>query len=274
MPETVQEYKEEVARESARRKLFADVKKKEKIETKKARLKIFEGGVIGKLTKKQPRTGAGAGRVLRKAVAMASGSEYSISKKGGKGSGRGRGRPKGTYRTRVLPSGRVVKVPTHIYKKMLSAENTQMRLAAAQRQQYAEQLAMGQDPRFQQPVTEDQFLAEPDPYHELEVARAQAGEPIYVQEPSQPFQKIPGKLAQFGRGISKLGGGLRRPQEQVVDAYGRQIQPQYPQRTQRPALIREPNVSVWRADNNILNTPNIFNNPGTAELIPQGRRKL
>jgi len=67
--------------------------------------------------------------------------------------GRGRGRPRQTYKTRVLPSGKVVKVPTAMYKKMLKQEKATFRLAQAQRQamlqQQAEQIAMTQDPRFQ-----------------------------------------------------------------------------------------------------------------------------
>ena len=85
---------------------------------------------------------------------------------------RGRGRPRGTYKARVLPSGRVVRVPTAVYKKMLSAEKAQIRLARVQRQMEAEQLAMQQDMRYQ-PGAEEQFLAEPDQLHEMEVARLQ-----------------------------------------------------------------------------------------------------
>ena len=74
---------------------------------------------------------------------------------------KGRGRPHGTFKTRVLPSGRVVKVHTSVYKKLLAQEKAQIRLARVQRQFEAEQIATEQDPRFQ-PSTDEQFLTEPD----------------------------------------------------------------------------------------------------------------
>jgi len=192
-----------------------------------------------------------------------------------------RGRPKGTYRMRILPSGQRVKVPTHIYKKMLAAERTQMRLAQAQRQQYAEQVAMQQDPRFQS-GGEEQFLAEQDPNHEYNVAMAQAGQPILVQDDSRTFQQAQGALSQFARGVSKIGNLGAKRQEQVVDVYGRTLPPQYPQTPQlqqRPqpqgqGLQREPRVSLFSPTPNILNAPNIFNRPGDSTLLLPRRRGL
>jgi len=81
----------------------------------------------------------------------------STAKKTGK---KGRGRPSGTYKTRYVPGVGAVKVPTHIYKKMMAKAKADARLARVQqelafksqmeqRQMQAEQIAMQQDPRFQ-----------------------------------------------------------------------------------------------------------------------------
>jgi len=81
----------------------------------------------------------------------------STAKKTGK---KGRGRPKETYKVRYVPGVGAVKVPTHIYKKMMAKAKADARLARVQqelafksqmeqRQMQAEQIAMQQDPRFQ-----------------------------------------------------------------------------------------------------------------------------
>ncbi len=117
------------------------------------------------------------GSKLRKAVHLSAPKKSMVRRltapAGKKVKGRGRGRPRQTYKTRVLPSGKIVKVPTHIYKKMLSQEKAAIRLAAAQRQasfqqqMEAEQIAAQTDPRFQ---PKDAFLEAPDMEHEQEVA--------------------------------------------------------------------------------------------------------
>lgn len=263
MVETVQEM-------IARKKLFVDVKRKMREEDK---LRITLRKPV--LSRKVKVRGARVSQIARKAVSL-------VAPKGGfvkaittdtKKKKRGRGRPKGTYKVRYLPSGRAVKVPTYIYKKMLAAEKTQMRLAAAQRQQIAEQIAREQDPRFQQGV-EEQFLAEPDQAHELDVVRAKAGYPIQVQEPGQPvLQRVQGIGSRFIRGISSIGGVRARP-EQVVDQYGRTmpVRPQPQPQPQGQGLIREPQVSLFGAQSNILNAPNIFNKPGESTLLLPKRR--
>lgn len=153
--------------------------------------------------------------------------------KGAKGKPRvkyGRGRPTGTYKVRVLPySGKRVKVPTHIYKKMLSAEKSQYRLAQAERmgsmQMEAEQLAMQQDPRYR-PGAEEQFLAEPDMQHEEALRRAQERAQMTQFEPqrSSTMSKATTLIQNFGRGLSRLGGvrGTKRPMQ--VDQYEKPIQ--------------------------------------------------
>lgn len=195
---------------------------------------------------------------------------------------RGRGRPSGTYKVRYLPSGRAVKVPTHIYKKMLAAEKAQMRLAQAQQmaqvQMQADQLAMQQDMRYQ-PSVEDQFLAEPDQQHEMDVARArQLAEmeqmaQVGVQQKPSVGQRIIKGVGDFGRGVSRIGAVRRQP---MVDEYGRLVeQPQMIQRApgvdMRP---REPRVTVL-GKASLLNVPNSFNNPGQSSILwNKERRRL
>ena len=190
---------------------------------------------------------------------------------------RERGRPKGTYKTRVLPSGRIVKVPTHIYKKMLAAEKAQIRLMRVQRQMAAEELAMQQDPRYQ-PSAEDQFLEEPDQLHEMEVARlqqqAEMAQKMQAGVPQRPGvgQKIIKGVGDFGRGISRIG--KVRPQ-QMVDEYGRVVQQQFRPQPRGMEIRGEPRVTAVSDRANLLNVPNIFNNPGQSEILwNKNRRRL
>jgi len=183
--------------------------------------------------------------------------------------GRGRGRPKGTYKARVLPSGRVVKVPTHIYKKMLAAEKAQIRLAQVQRQMAAEELAMQQDMRYQPPTAEDQFLEEPDQLHEMELARARQLAEMEAMEPEVPPRPSVGRriirgVRDFGRGVSRIG----RVRPQMVDEFGRPIAPQ----PRGMEIRREPRVTAVSERTNLLSAPNIFNNPGQSTVLWNKRR--
>lgn len=205
-------------------------------------------------------------RVARKAVYLAApkGSLVKIitqpKKKKGK---RGRGRPRETYKVRVLPSGKVVKVPTHIYKKMLAAEKAQMRLLRVQAQMQAEQLAMQQDMRYQ-PSAEDQFLEEPDQAHEMELMRARQLAEMEGMEPEIPLRpsvgrRIVRRVGDFGRGVSRIG----RPQPP-------QIQRPIIQPFQRPQprgmeLRSEPRVTAVSGRASLLNVSNRVNNPNNLE---------
>lgn len=184
---------------------------------------------------------------------------------------RGRGRPSGTYKIRYLPSGKVVKVPTHVYKKMLSAEKAQMRLMRVQRQMEAEQVAMQQDPRYQ-PSAEDQFLAEPDQQHEMEVMRAKQEMEVEQQmqqyAPQRPSvgRKIVKGFGDFGRGLSRLGKA--RPQQPMVDQFGRVIeQPQFRPQPRGMEIRGEPRVTAISERASLLNVPNVFNNPGQSSIL-------
>ncbi len=188
---------------------------------------------------------------------------------------RGRGRPRGTYKARYLPSGRIVKVPTRVYKKMLSAEKAQMRLARVQEQMEAEQLAMQTDPRYQQGA-EEQFLAEPDQVHEMEVIRAQQQAELAQMERGyrprpQVGRRIVRGFGDFRRGLSSME--RVRPQPQMVDQFGRQVQLQAPQKVpvvdMRP---REPRVTAISGKANLLNVSGRPNIPNQS-LTPWNKRK-
>jgi len=233
--------------------------------------------------------------VARKAISLVApkGSLVRAITQTKKNSGAGRGRPTGTFRVRVLPSGRAVKVPTHIYKKMLSAEKAQIRLAQAQQmgmaQQKAEQLAMQQDMRYQQPISEEQFLAEPDQQHEMEVMRAQQQAELMGQMearvPQTPSvgQRIIGGLSDFGRGLSRLGQARPQAVDQFgrpIDQFGRPIQQQAfrPQQMgPQPSgmgIKGEPRVTAVSERASLLNVPNTFNNPGESSILWNKKRRL
>ena len=157
---------------------------------------------------------------------------------------RGRGRPSGTYKVRYLPlSGRAVKVPTHVYKKMLSAEKAQMRLAKAQQmaqvQAQADQLAMQTDSRYQS-GSEDQFLAEPDQQHEMEVARVQQMQQLQrVQQPRQ--QPISNNILTATKRQNLLKA-QQPPQRNVVDDYANRNRI-----TLMEGNPRAPRLKFWKA---------------------------
>lgn len=214
-------------------------------------------------------------KIARKAISLAapSGSLVKAITKPSEKS-RGRGRPRGTYKARYLPSGKVVKVPTHIYKKMLSAEKAQLRLMRVQRQMEAEQLAMQQDPRFQ-PGAEEQFLAEPDQLHEAEVMRLQQEAELaqrggVPQRPGIPRKIVKG-VGVFGRGVSRLG---EDSQPRMVDQFGKPVQLQAPPRVpvvdMRP---REPRVTAVSGKANLLNISGKSNTPNQS-LTPWNKRRL
>jgi len=241
---------------------------KRKLDFKK---KIFKTS-----SQRAKERGSTVSRVLRKAISMAAPTGGIVKVATYDRESRGRGRPPGTYKIRRTPMGRIVKVSTADFKRIAAAERAQMRLNRAQQQAMAEQVAMQQDPRYQQSA-DDQFLAEPDQEHEYNVAMAQAGYPIQVQEQVNPLQRVQGVGSQIIRGLSSLGG-VRAQQEQVVDPYGRTM-PVRPQLQQRPqpqgqGLQREPRVSLFSPTPNILNAPNIFNKPGESELLLPRRRRL
>ena len=198
---------------------------------------------------------------LRKAVHLVAPKKSMVRRltkaPGKKGKGGGRGRPEGTFKTRVLPSGKVVKVPTHIFNKMKSAELRNRRLAIAQQQAYIqqqqEQIAITQDPRFQ--PERDGFLESPDMQHEQNVEAEQqrqfAMENLQSMQQQQPqggfVQRAGNIMRRLGAGVNRLGGmGQVRGQPQQLQGQPRQI----------PRTMEE--ARQIKASQNILNVPFIF----------------
>ena len=194
-----------------------------------------------------------------------------ITQPTGKDSGRGRGRPKKSYKLRFVPGVGAVRVPTHIYNKMMSEVKAKRRLAEAQRQanvqqQYeAEQIAMSQDPRFQ---PQDSFLESPDMEHEQEVMQVKQQ---MMMEEQMRQQQVPqrGIVQRAGDVIKRAGAGVSRLGQ---PRYSQQPTSQYPQQysQQQPMLQRpirsEPKVSTVSDKSSILNMPNIFNKPENATI--------
>ncbi len=245
---TVQEAIEQ-ARE--REELFKTARKgikEESLERFKSYLTTpFKKRVVGPLKKADVKVG----KVVRKAVHLLAPKTSMVrritatTKK--KVSGRGRGRPKETYKTRVLPSGKIVKVPTHIYKKMLSQEKAAIRLAQAQRQaliqQQVEQIAITQDPRFQ-PSAEDAWVDSEDMEHEAEVQRLKQQQLIqqqmYRQQQIQrpTIAKRAGEM--FGKTRISLMGTVQPPQ------YQPQYARQYPQQPTQAQPYPAPQLDMER----------------------------
>ena len=195
---------------------------------------------------------------------------------------KGRGRPRKSYKTRYVPGYGFVKVPTAVYKKMMSKIKAEARLKKAYEkaeiQTQADQLAMQQDMRYQQGA-EDQFLMEPDQVHEMEVMRAQqqaeAGQQMDQQREQYSQQqrvgvgqKIVKGFGDFGRGLSRVG--KVRLQQPMFDEFGRPIQQIQGQQVRSQmvgmGVRREPTITAVSKRANILNVPNIFNNPGRSNL--------
>jgi len=173
------------------------------------------------------------GAMVRKAISL-------VAPKGGmvrritttkkeKVPGRGRGRPKKSYKLRYVPGIGTVRVPTHIYNKMMAEVKAKRRLVEAQRQAEAEQLAMTQDPRYQ-PSAEDAWVESEDFEHEADVQRVKQQQLIRQQMYQQQQVQRPTVAKRAGEMFGKVKLSLMetaRPQ-QYQPGYA---QP-YPQRPQ------------------------------------------
>jgi len=152
----------------------------------------------------------------------------------GKDSGRGRGRPEGTFKTRVLPSGQQVKVPTAVYKKMVSQQKSQMRLQAEIRRARLS-APMSDDPRFQGDPQMDAYLASEDSGEQMAMqdafARQQALQQAQGAQPQGPsgMQRLRMAARRMGQmsqarqpqqGYGFTGGGM------MSRGYGQQVNPQ------------------------------------------------
>ncbi len=226
------------------------------------------------------------------------GTVSSYTGKGKKPEG-GRGRPHGTYKTRFVPGVGPVKVPTHIYRKMMSEVKAKRRLAQAKRQagiqeQYeAEQIAMAQDPRFQQ-TGEDQFLDAPDMDHEARVASIRERQ-LYQQQverlkrqPGQPTQQRANFITRAGEMFGRVGGGLLSPQQgrqqlpsqaepysvrQVPGIIHPQIDSNMFHRSEPQVIVTGGKSIMFQKKSNLLSQGNEFNRPEDSVLERGGVKR-
>jgi len=216
----------------------------------------------------------------------------SYTKKGTKGD-RGRGRPHGTYKARYVPGYGTVKVPTNVYRRMMSKAKSDRRLAEAQaqakmQQQFeAEQIAMTQRAGYEQP---DQFLESPDMEHEarLEDINQLQYQQQYQQNQQQAAQQSARQRSGFatkaGEMFGKLSSGLFRPQnqpQQYGQAQQRPIQgiirPQINERMYQPSnpqvIVTGGKSMLFNSKSNLLNQKNEFNKPQYSVIGRGGVRK-
>ena len=187
-------------------------------------------------------------------------------------SGRSRGRPPGTFKKRYVEGYGVISVPTKVYNRMMAEVKAKRRLAEAKRQAMyqqqmeAEQIAMTQDPRFQQ-SSEDAWADSEDMEHEANIERIrqqrllqqqmqQQGEMQKQAQPSLLQRGVRGVIERAGSGISLMGSERERFQRegqevpQQLDSYGR---PQLDMDRHRP---RNPGLSLLGGKANLFGSQN------------------
>jgi hypothetical protein len=215
----------------------------------------------------------------------------------------GRGRPKGTYKARYVPGIGVVKVPTDVYRKLISEAKAKKRLMKArfeaqrlQMQERAEQIASSQDPRFQ-PSAEEGWLASEDPQHQMEVERLEElgrlSQRQRIQRLQQPRRPIGANiLAMAGSFMKRLNQPMfglvsssgqplmdarEYPGQQVTGGYNK-LQKPFGQLVRSPSaspfnseVVREPKVSVFEGKSKLLSNKNGGNNKNSKK---NGRKKM
>ena len=189
--------------------------------------------------------------------------------------GRGRGRPTGSYIPRYLPGVGMVKMPIQAYKRALSASKAKMRL---QRELQSARLASTPPPdhvRGGYPDGADEWLDAGDPQADMQMQQEQA---MMMQQQAQMDPRMQQQMPQRQGMMSRLGAAIarKRMQQQMAQQQQMAMQGQQgmgPSGPTRIPLMRgappAPRLSVWgdpRA--NIINTPNIFNNPGQTQVRP------
>jgi hypothetical protein len=181
------------------------------------------------------------------------------------GVSRGRGRPTKTYKARYVPGVGYVRVPTAQYNKMISEYKTRQRLLQAQKMAQAEQVALQQDPRYQQEVSDEDFLGVEDiPDYPQQMPQIQEEVPIQ----STQYRQQPNIIQRFVQGANNLVQPRRNPffntpQQQQFNQYGMPIQrPQV-----QGAIVREPRVTVVSDRSNLLSIPNQFDRPENAKIL-------
>lgn len=186
---------------------------------------------------------------------------------GGKSQGRvkeGRGRPHGTYEARYLPGVGMVSMPIQAYKRALSAAKAQQR--------YAQELQLAKAQQAQA-----RFAAQVPMDH---TGRGMPGEFAYAEEadmdmgPEMPME-MPQEQPQ-GPGVAQRISNwvAQRRMARPTAGYpgGPMGMPGQPtgQITLMQGMRPAPRMGVWgtpmQSSGNILNTPNIFNNPGQTTI--------
>lgn len=261
--------KEDVLKEKIKR---SDVRYS-KVQEGIRKLKGYKTEEKGRVIKpKQPKFSK-AVLGLTKAFLPEGAEDFESTQVGG-GKGRvkeGRGRPHGTYKSRYVPGVGVVKVPTHVYNRMMAEAKAKRRLdeakrlALAQQQMEAEQIAMSQDPRFQ-PSSEDVWADSEDMEHETRLQTLNQQQALQQQmggmqgqvQPSLAQRGVRGIVNQVGR-ITLMGSEREkfrregRPLPQQLDSSGR---PQINMEQHRPT---NPQISLLGGKSNLFSNSNLMN---------------
>lgn len=208
----------------------------------------------------------------------------------GGGVSKGRGRPLKSYKPRYVPEVGFVRVPTAVYNQMISEAKTKQRLAFAQqqsqRQAYAEQVAMSQDPRYQPDFAEDQFLEgqgfdqqslqnqQAYPQEEMQFQQQELSSQMPIQQQLRPnlIQQLAARFSGARRApiqgnpfFDVNGQPIGSSPRQFGQQYGQQFG--YPQQFQGQAIKSEPQVTAISSKANLLNVPNQFDRPGSGKIL-------
>lgn len=273
-----------VERALKKEKVKKQAKRYAKVQKGIQKLKGYKTGKEGRIKKpKQPKFSKAVMGLTKAFMPEGAdeGFQYLKSSGGKVKSSDGRGRPRGSYKARYIEGYGIVKVPTHIYNRMVSEAKAKRRLAEAKRQALyqqqmeAEALSASQDPRYQQ-TSEDAWADSEDLEHESNVERIRQQQQLLQQQMAtrgveeQPRQfdeqsRQPGLVQRGVRGVveraklSLMGSERERFQRegkefpQQLDSYGR---PQIDPNLHRP---REPKLSLLGGKSNLFSKRNIMN---------------
>lgn len=207
-------------------------------------------------TKKKP----GLAKIGQSIAATFAGTQ--TGQTGGSVPGRGRGRPTGTYQYMIPGVGLV---PIQVYKKYQSQMRRQVALQQALRQAQLSAVPPADNVRGGYPDAEDQWLAGED-YGVDTNSMQQMPQNVSQGMPQRPrgpsaFSKIGGALSRLGNAtMGGFGGQQMAQQGYGQGSMGMAGQPRI------TLLESSPGSVLGTPSNNILNSPNIFNRPGTATI--------
>jgi hypothetical protein len=251
---------------STSRALPSYLKKKNLAESRKVSL-----GVAGMFGYQNPAELAGGDTMTASYQTLMGGGAYP-SGGTGRSAGRGRGRPVQSFTPKMLPDGTVVRMPVQAYKRAVSAQKAQYRLQQAMAQARLEAQPSPQEmPRGTGYGAEDQFNYQQQPQYPQQQMQQQ-GYPQQMQQ--QPQQQSMGQRLMAG--LTRFGNSLMPGQAQA-SSYPQQSSQFQGQMVQAPPMSAGTyptrRISLWGTgvgipkEQNILNTPNVFNRPNDARLI-------